>query len=355
MVVQLTQEQQDVLYKIVSGVQKEGVLETTLGGYAGTGKTTLIRYLAQIFPDYGVCAFTGKAANVLRKKKVSATTIHSRIYVPIIEYGTLVGFERAERGQLGCNGFIVDEASMVSKCIYEDLSSYDLPSIYVGDHGQLEPIGTDFNLMTKPMYRLEKIHRNAGEIAKFSQHLRMRKNAIGFRGKEGKVRFLNKYNVTDDHLIQTDQIICAYNATRVNLNKRIRAILGYSGDPRSGERVICLRNNNMLQLFNGMQGIVQKVYLDNGGRTLMDFEFDGTIYSGVWYDKNCFNVERPEFDGLDGPNPFDFAYAITCHKAQGDEFNRGLVYEQRCKNWNHWRWAYTAASRFKTHLDWIPA
>ena len=353
---QLTQEQRNVLYHIVSDIQQEGVLETTLGGYAGTGKTTLIRYLAQIFPDFGVCAFTGKAANVLRKKKVSATTIHSRIYVPIIEYGTLVGFERAEREQLGCDGFIVDEASMVSKSIYEDLSFYDLPSIYVGDHGQLEPIGTNFNLMAKPIYRLERIHRNAGEIAKFSQHLRKGKNAIGFRGKEGKVRFLGKYNVTDDHLAETDQIICAYNATRVSLNKRVRSILGYSGDPKPGERVICLRNNKLLQLFNGMQGVVKKVYEDRG-KTLMDFEFDNTIYSGIWYDPSCFNVERPqlEFEGLDGPNPFDFAYAITCHKAQGDEFDRGLVYEQRCKNWNHWRWAYTAASRFKVHLDWVPA
>lgn len=350
--VELTKEQLNVLYNVTNDIQS-GKQEVKIGGFAGTGKTTLIRYLSKIFPDFGVCAFTGKAANVLRKKKVSATTIHSRIYVPIMEYGTLIGFEKAEIEQLDCSGFLVDESSMVSKSIYQDLSSYGLPCIYVGDHGQLEPIGTDFNLMKTPTYKLEKIHRNAGEIARFAQHLRNGKNAIGFQCKN-KVRFINKYKVTDDHLAQADQIICAYNATRVDLNKRVRAILGYQGDPKPGERIICLRNNKMFQLFNGMQGVVKKVY-ENQGRTLLDFDFDDTTYYGIWYEPSCFNVEKPqlEFDGLDGPNPFDFAYAITAHKAQGDEFNKGLVYEQRCKHWNHWRWAYTAASRFKISLDWV--
>src|SRR5262249_10163387 len=54
----------------------------TLGGYAGTGKTTVIRTLTERLSDYAVCAFTGKAANVLRRKDVPATTIHSLIYTP---------------------------------------------------------------------------------------------------------------------------------------------------------------------------------------------------------------------------------------------------------------------------------
>ena len=55
----------------------------TLGGYAGTGKSTVISHLIDILPNWKVCAFTGKAANVLRKKGVPATTIHSLIYKPL--------------------------------------------------------------------------------------------------------------------------------------------------------------------------------------------------------------------------------------------------------------------------------
>jgi hypothetical protein len=37
-----------------------------LGGYAGTGKTTVLLALADALPDFAVCAFTGRAASVLR-------------------------------------------------------------------------------------------------------------------------------------------------------------------------------------------------------------------------------------------------------------------------------------------------
>jgi len=351
---QLTKQQTGVLYQLVQGV-KNGVEEQTLGGYAGTGKTTLIKYLCNFFPNFAVAAYTGKAANVLRKKEIQATTIHSRIYIPVIEFGVLTGFELAPRDDLGCQGFIIDEASMVSQDIYEDLSSYSLPMVYVGDHGQLEPIGSDFNLMSSPMYRLEEIHRNANDIAKFAEFLRKGRNSFHFRGEEEeRVQFLAKKHVTDDDLVSVEQIICAYNATRVDLNKRIRSALGLEGGVQVGDRVMCLKNNKQLHLFNGMQGVVKKLYESDRGRKLMDFEFDNTVYTGIWYDTKWFNVEKPDFEynGQEYPNPFDFAYAITCHKAQGDEWESGLVYEQKCKNWDHKRWAYTAASRFKNLLKW---
>ena len=47
---------------------------------------------------------------------------------------------------------------------------------------------------------------------------------------------------------------------------------------------------------------------------------------------------------------FDYAYAITCHKAQGDEYNKVLVYEERLKADQHQKWLYTAATRAKDKL-----
>lgn len=345
---ELTDKQKQVLYQIVSGI-KEGKTQITLGGYAGTGKTTLIKYLTKFYPEYAVCAYTGKAGNVLRKKGIhGATTIHSRIYKPFFENG-VVYFDL--NPDPGCKGFIVDEASMVSDEIYGDIKSFDMPMIYVGDHGQLEPIESSFNLMANPDYRLEEIHRNAGNIAKFAGHLRNGLNSRSF-GEATDVEFLSK--ITDQDLVDTDQVICAYNKTRVSINNQIRNILGYKGVLNVGERVMCLKNNRMQGLFNGMQGTVVRLHRGPRGRKLMDFEFDGFIYTGVPYEEDQFGQEKYKIKhrGQDGPNPFDYAYCITAHKAQGDEWDDVMVIEQRCPKWSHRRWAYTAASRAKTKLRW---
>lgn len=351
----LTDKQKFVLYKAVSGIKKENKLQQTIGGYAGSGKTTLMKYLTQFFPEFGVCAYTGKAANVQRRKGMArAQTIHSLIYRPVIEFGKLVGFDLATPDELGCKGFAVDEGSMVPKEIYEDMASYGLPMIFVGDHGQLEPIGTDFNLMKSPDYRLEEIHRNAGPIAKFAEKLRFGYGACSFNACE-EVQFRNvRYLGVDDYL-GVDQVICAYNKTRVSVNAECRAALGYSDLINVGERIMCLKNNKARSLFNGMQGVVTQLYEDpRTGRKLMDFEFDGTTYEGIWYDSRSFGREKNdiEYVGKDNPVPFDYAYCVTAHKSQGDEWGKVLVIEQKCKMWDHKRWAYTAASRAKEKVVW---
>ena len=63
--------------------------------------------------------------------------------------------------------------------------------------------------------------------------------------------------------------------------------------------------------------------------------------------------ESNQFEFKQEANPFDYAYAITCHKAQGDQFGNVIVYEQRCDNWDHVRWSYTAASRAVNGLIWV--
>lgn len=349
----LTERQKWALYQLVSGLRDKKLPKQTLGGYAGTGKTTLIKYLIKFFPTFGVAAYTGKAANVLRKKNIQATTIHSRIYKPFFDNG-VVYFDL--NPDIGCDGFIIDEASMVSKDIHEDLLSFGIPIIYVGDHGQLEPVDAGFNLMLEPDYTLEEIHRNAGDIAKFAEHLRKGLSSRGFNCEDGSVEFLYGRKLSDDQLIEADQIICAFNKTRCETNKRVRDIKGYKNLVEVGERVMCLRNNRKAGLFNGMQGTVLNLYDGKYGRKYMDFQFDDVVLEGVWYDSSCFGQESYKFKiGQDTPNPFDYAHCITCHKAQGDEWDKVLVLEQKCKNWEHKRWAYTAASRSKSKLLWKPA
>lgn len=353
MSIELTAEQQSVIYSIVEGIKKKGILVQTLGGYAGTGKTTIVNYLLPVLDRFAVCAFTGKAANVLRKKGVPASTIHSLIYTPITEPDGSVTF--ILNPNLDCNGIIVDEASMVTEELDSDLRSFGVPIIYIGDHGQLPPVGNDFNLMASPMYRLEKIHRNAGTIAKFCEWVRFGRTPRSFPIRENrgnKVRFINRWEITNTLLTQVDQTICAFNKTRIELNTRARKSLGYTDLLQPGEKVMCLRNNRRLGVFNGMQGRVLDFYKEKK-KHYLDFESNGVEYPRIRYDPKQFSQETTITEySKDGPLPFDYAYCITCHKSQGDEFDTTLVLEQVCKGWEHNRWCYTAASRAKELLLW---
>lgn len=346
----LTVEQSAVLYHLHDGIE-QNILQQTLGGYAGTGKTTLVRYLKNLHPNFAVCAFTGKAANVLRRRGIHATTIHSLIYTPDKRDDGTVEF--ILKPILECDGLIVDEASMVSEDLYHDLSAFNIPIVWIGDHGQLEPVGTDFNLMKKPMYKLETIHRNAGEIAQFAQHLRQGRPAAAFNGDGSQIEFGTYWDVTPKQYAEADQVICAFNKVRVRTNNKIREHLGYTNLLEVGEKVMCLQNNSDLNIFNGMQGYVSDLS-HTQNRHFLDLVTDDDEWSQIRYDRFQFGQERSTTEWYENmPNPFDYAYCITCHKAQGDEWGYVMVIENRCSHWEHRRWAYTAASRAKNKLYWI--
>lgn len=352
----LSGEQKSAILSLVAGAEKEPV--QTLGGYAGTGKTTAIKWVKDALKAKGrhfaVCAYTGKATNVLRNKGIVASTIHSLIYRATKDgEGNTVWWtkDKYDPEISGLDGFIVDESSMVSQEVYSDMLSYGKPLIFVGDHGQLEPIGgSKFNLMKNPMYRLEQMHRNAGEIALFAEHIRKGQPAHKFKA-EKQVQLVQESAIWNEHLSNVDQVIVAFNRRRVEINERVRKFkrLEYSY-LAVGEKVICLRNNRSQLLFNGQQGIVTRISED-GER--FDFTSDGIDYCDIIYDPDIFGQEKPIIEYNSKTNPFDYAYAITCHKAQGDEFGSVIVYEQSCDGWDHWRWAYTAASRARRSLIWV--
>jgi ATP-dependent exoDNAse (exonuclease V) alpha subunit len=354
----LSEEQRDVVSTLARGSYRADTRCQTLGGYAGTGKTTCIRALKDKLPGFAVCAFTGKAANVLRRKGIySATTIHSLIYIPVVDVEGKTRFVLRDEAPKNdgdmIDGFIVDEASMVSQRIYDDLMSFGLPCIFVGDHGQLEPVNCNFNLMAEPDYTLEKIHRNSGEIPRFAEWLRLGRKAQDFRPTSNAVVLAQKGEVEDETTVSADQIICAFNKTRVQINKYVRRLIGHKDLIEIGERVMCLRNDHGRGLFNGMQGTVSKVERVEE-ELQIDFDSYGDTWSAVPIDPDQFGKEKPPGidDWCDG-NPFDYAYCITCHKAQGDEWPTVLVLEQKCKFWDHRRWAYTAASRAQERLFWV--
>ena len=74
-----------------------------------------------------------------------------------------------------------------------------------------------------------------------------------------------------------------------------------------------------------------------------------------------FLTGKQEFQMRKNPKcpepPFEFAYAygITCHKAQGSEWGKVMVYEEGFpyEKTEHARWAYTAATRASEKLVWV--
>jgi ATP-dependent exoDNAse (exonuclease V) alpha subunit len=360
----LNNEQKNAISKLVQC--KKSI--QTLGGFAGTGKSTVIYHLHQVLDNFAICAYTGKAANVLRKKNIPATTIHSLIYVPetdkdgniIIDEEEGLSFSLAK--DLDCDGIIIDEASMVSEEIFNDLCTFGIPLIFVGDHGQLEPVGDKFNLMDDPEYKLETVHRNAGEIAHFAEYIRkgFSPPSFGNRFSVKNIHFANSWDY-EKHLLRKDeeeyddfQIICAFNKKRVEINKKIRSHLGRNPDwPEELDKVMCLKNDRETGLFNGMQGYVD--YLFKKPKNKFCFQPYGENEGHeVLFNPTQFNKEKNEFErDQSAPHPFDYAYAITCHKSQGDEWKEVMVFDQKCDLWSHVRWAYTAASRAKEKIIWV--
>lgn len=354
---ELTQEQKNVKSGILKAIRERQVV--TCGGLAGVGKSFLVSHIIKSLPEFAVCAFTGKATNVLRKKGLDASTIHSLIYTPVTgpngeiirdKHGNM-SFALAD--SIPYKGIIVDEASMVSKKLYDDLLSFHLPIIFVGDHGQLEPVGSDVNIMANPDFKLETIHRNAGEIAKFAEWIRMGYNAGAFANRFPcqKVKFIQKWEI-ERYLLAVDQIICAYNKSRVVLNAQVRYGKGFkTGAPEVGDKVMCLKNNRQIGLFNGMQGFIDYLYHQE---KRMRFKSEDKSFD-IPYDPSQFGRERYDLEDhqKDDPHPFDWCYAITAHKSQGDEWDSVMVLEQICRRWDHRRWAYTAASRAKEGLVWV--
>lgn len=353
----------------------------TLGGYAGTGKTTVVNKLCKYLRGMKilVCAYTGKAAYVLRQKGIQdACTIHSAIYQPqelckncglLVERnvdgdykpcnrqsecenaGHFTHFDRAET--IDADLIIVDEASMVSTEIHQDLLSYERPILYVGDHGQLEPIGKSPGLMRDPMVRLETIHRQAegNPILQFAQHVRKHGHPCSF-GDEAQVVISGKVP-RDAHAY--DMVICGKNSTRVAVNARIRKNLGFTGRyPHAGERVICLRNDKKRGLFNGMIATVTGVDNDEDlSCPELDIVTDeGTPIKGIKFAVEQFGAEETLEHVSRKRALFDYGYCITGHKSQGSEFASVLVLEWIHPDWAANRWRYTAATRAKERLVW---
>lgn len=384
--INLTQEQQKAHDTVLDWV-KTGNKCLTLGGYAGTGKTTLVGQIALQLKAQGkrlaFCAVSGKASTVLKSKLAGCLTdfdycgtIHSLIYQLVgkekLRSGrTELYFQANENLKLPYDLIIVDEASMVNEWMFRDLSNLGIPILAVGDHGQLPPVKGSFNLMANPEIRLETIMRQAEGNPIIKMAMMARLDGVIKYGDYGggcvKTREVSCLHA-HDYASTNSVMLCALNKTRVRMNSFAREVLKRNHTeptlnyPIVGEPLICLYNNNRKLIYNGNIGVLKSIvpneYLNTDKETLInvfdvevdmgDFTFVNSI-AREQFGKEYTNVDEK----IDDIDYFDWAYCITTHKAQGSEWKNVLIIEEgefMFKNdlWN--RWLYTAVTRAKEKL-----
>ena len=323
-----------------------------LFGYAGTGKSTVLRFALEELglehqrsdedgesctPGVVTATFTGKAALVLRRKGTPARTIHSLIYSVIeateeeVEAAELkideavaaarhlTGFDRTtaqasieamrqavaemKRPRFALNPksdaaharlIVLDEVSMVGEDMARDLMSFGRPILVLGDPGQLPPIqGEGAFTKDAPDIMLTEIHRQAEESAIIRLATMARQGEpIAFGQYDRHVWKMRKGDVTPEQALRGGQVICGMNATRLQLNNAMRRAAGFGpGMLPTGpaEKIICLKNQNDLGLINGM-------FI-----TLDDIVDEGSLFfSAVVTDEDGNRIGPPQQDGSRG-------------------------------------------------------
>lgn len=332
-----------------------------LAGFAGTGKSTLAKHIGEnINGDVLYGAFTGKAALVLRNKGCdNASTIHSMIYRaeedkegrPIFKLNRSSNVRNAKI-------VIIDECSMVSNDLGSDLESFGTKILVLGDPAQLPPVsGAGYFTNNEPDFFLTEIHRQAldNPIIRLSMDVREGKKLQ--YGKYDESRIIRKSQIDADAILHTDQLIVGKNATRVKFNQNIREMQSKDmSNPVVGDKVICLKNNKELGLLNG--GIWEIISPSILVKDHYKFKVETNDYGeqtqqNVRVHKDFFNGDESLIDWKIKKNSdeFTYAYAITCHKSQGSQwenvtvFDESFVFRDQAK-----RWLYTATTRASSRL-----
>ena len=376
---------------------------SVLSGYAGTGKSYLLRHVIEALglnpnTDVAFATPTGKAAQVLSSMgNKNAQTIHRLLYQWFPKPGG--GFFRKRIPFLPYKLVVCDEVSMIDNEMINDLLSHgECHVIFTGDPFQLEPVNKDAGntMLDNPHVFLSEIMRQAleSDIVRLSMEIREGKPLENFIGTDAQV--IGRGDIVDGMMTWADQIICAKNDTRMAFNRKVNELRGFDNENvTEGQKIICLRNYwDILSeegepLVNGTIGVLdnvrkvrrriapsvgggyidiilcdlitenQDIYYDlpldfnqllTGQRTITDskllYKID-RFYSSPWAQEK----------GLQNPIPLEaeMGWAITCHKAQGSTFGKVLVQEEAFpfNREEHQKWVYTAMTRPSNRLVFV--
>tara|TARA_B110000977_G_C11088568_1_gene495805 strand:+ start:1322 stop:2422 length:1101 start_codon:yes stop_codon:yes gene_type:complete len=326
-------------------------------GYAGTGKTTLATHFAQNIDGLVLfAAFTGKAALVMKKRGCEgARTIHSLIYIAKQnkKTGDITWRKNKDSSLKDASLLIIDECSMVDADLANDLLSFGIPILVLGDPAQLPPVsGAGFFTESKPDIMLTEIHRQAKDNPIVYLASEIREGRYPNHGTYGESRIVSKIASTD--ALNSNQIIVGRNATRDNMNSKMRKLLKMGGEyPIQNEKLICLRNDKELGIFNGGLFKVDRAIDTNRKSNFLHMSLDPEgdadgmpVMVKVHKSQFSGEIAVPNWKLLKGSQQFDFGYAITCHKSQGSQWDNVLIYDESWCFRDDWqRWLYTAITR----------
>jgi len=410
-------------------------------GYAGTGKTSLVRSLVktldQVNLNYVLMAPTGRAAKVLSAyAERPAFTIHKKIYIQKSSQDG-IGVFTLDRNLHTKTFFIIDEASMItnqspdkslfgSGRVLEDLINYvnndkNCKLILIGDAAQLPPVGLDvspaldvkvlesFGYSVQEAFLSEVIRQSADsgilhnatylrnllgnkqiDLPKFS--LQNYPDILRLSGGD----FMEELDNAYQRFGKDETIIVTRSNKRANkFNQGIRnQILWREEEISEGDYIMVVKNNYFWLeddqptnfIANGdIAEILQiEAYQENYGFRFADVvlrfpdynnlelsckiildslmietaslgqDKNKELYLGILEDYPDIKAKRKQYLKV-RENPFynalqvKFAYAVTCHKAQGGQWDvvfldQGYISDEMI-NIEYIRWLYTAFTR----------
>lgn len=300
--------------------------------------TPLLQEIGSAAPDTQLDeAWAALLEKIGKRGRAAAEKVHEekRYELAFMASGAIAYYE--DYGVPASRVLLIDEASMVSAAVADDLERTGSRLVFVGDPAQLPPVKAQRSMaaMGNPHHLLTEVHRQKGGSPVLKLATQIRKSTVPTM-PQTRPRHL--------HPIETyDQILCWRNATREQANAEIRRRLGRKSAtaPAAGDRLVCLKNTKRRedggkQWMNGEQAIVLEAskpgkLSDDVHLTVRDDEgaqhevvsplqtFGGHRAEQAYIDRNGWTTHDPVFA---------FGYALTVHKAQGSEWSRVLVVDE---------------------------
>lgn len=359
-------------------------------GGPGTGKTTILRGILEVYAQMGVCTLlaapTGRAAKRLQEVTgEEASTIHRLLECQLDPASGLLVFTRDEDNRLRAGAVIVDETSMVDINLMASLLRAlkdGCRLILVGDPDQLPPVGPGSPLSDMlrsgvvPAVCLTEIFRQAQQSQIVMNAHRVNTGVMpDLRSTDSDFFYLRRRS--DEAVAET---ICALCKTRLpqnmginpediqvlsptrkgttgtgNLNRLLQAQLNPPSPDkiekkwgeitfREGDRVMQIRNNYDILwkktdgsqagmgIFNGDIGVIRQI--DPNAETM----------------NILFDDREAEYD-FDMLRELELAYAMTVHKSQGSEYPVVILSAWNCSpNLKTRSILYTAITRARKML-----
>lgn len=334
--------------------------------------------------DVVFATLTSKASLVLRLKGNPSNTIHKTFY-SVYKSGKTFRFNLKRRINDNIRLIVIDEVSMVNINMLNDILSFGVPVIALGDCDQLSPIfgGNIFDIR-KPDVFLTMVMRQSDESGILD---------LATKARNGEPIPIGKYKASEvttlekvwDDMHKFDLILCYSNKTRRLYNSIVRKQKGFESIyPEKGEKILCLVNNYNYEieyddipiyLNNGLMGYVTNntsIVNETGeidvcklsfvpefiNDRLPNHIFNITCFKEVFeqyqidISKEAFIEQMMDesFDEniLGSIGMIDFGYCLTVHKSQGSEANNVLVLNDfKGSQDNYNKWLYTAITRAK--------